>query len=34
MPFAIKNGRVETFNEKLRPIKSHDPLIKQSCDVT
>ena len=34
MPMAIKLGSVMTYLEELLPIKSHDPLIKWSCEIT
>ena len=33
-PMAIKLRRVETHNEVLPPIKSHDPLKTYPCEVT
>lgn len=34
MPMANKPGRVVTHNEEPLPIKSQDPSITHSCEVT
>ena len=34
MPIATKLGRVFTDNEEFPLVKSHDPLITWSCEVT
>ena len=34
MPMATKLGRMLTYLDELLLIKSHDPLIKWSCEIT
>ena len=34
MSMATKLGRVVTYNDVLPSIKSHDPLMTWSCDIT
>ena len=34
MPMGTKLGRVVTYHEGIPPIKSRDPLITWSCEIT
>ena len=34
MPMATKLSMVITYHKGLPPIKSHDPLIMWSCEIT
>ena len=34
MPMATKLGIIVTYNERLLPIKSHDHIITEPCEIT